>query len=208
MRERDHLRQDGDPYWSADVALGEAVVERSRKLVRLKLHRADETYREHREIVPLTHPVGRRTYVHAKPYVLVPDITVTVGLYSTPRPDGAVGEVTGSEWRGLRHLEIGQAQARLYHADRTLVLWEALLHPPFRRDADPAQDAALVTFWTGFEQVLLEQLAGRIDRIVTPAWEPDYPEPEVWPRFLTERGYQPFTDAAFAKPVLPRHQIR
>jgi hypothetical protein len=69
------------------------------------------------ELVPLAHPVGERGYVHARPYVLEPEITLTVGLFPTLREGGAVGEVVDSAWEGMRHVEIGQAQAWHYPAN-------------------------------------------------------------------------------------------
>ena len=74
--------------------------------------------------------------------MLEPEITLTVGLSSTPREMGAVGEVVDATWKGMRHVEIGQAQAWSYPAERLLVLWECYLFDRWRL-ADPLQDRAL-----------------------------------------------------------------
>jgi hypothetical protein len=60
----------------------------------------------------------------------VPDIRLTVSLYPYPTPgdQGAVGEVTSSEWEGMKHEEIGSPQAWYYPTDSILVLWEVDLH--------------------------------------------------------------------------------
>src|SRR5712692_2343064 len=129
MTERDQPQQEDD-YWNVDEAISEVTLWRDQHYsLRIKAHVADEIYRRHHdpEMIPLAHHQGVRTYVHGKPYVLLPDIRMTVGLYPQPGPTGAVGEVASSTWEGMRHEEIGQAQAWLYVEDRTIVLWEAYL---------------------------------------------------------------------------------
>jgi hypothetical protein len=46
---------------------------------------AEETFRGRRELVPLRHAAGIRVYVHARPYVLVPDYRLTVAPRPLPR---------------------------------------------------------------------------------------------------------------------------
>ena len=203
MRERDlgGEAHEGDPYWTADLAIGEAVVERQLRTLRLQLHRSEETFRGHQEFFPLQHRTGTRTYVHARPYFLAPDITLTIDLYSHPQPSGAIGEVADAAWRGMRHLSIGNAQAWLYHEDRSLVLWECFLED-FCRQPDPTRDAAMTTLWTGFERVLLEQFpTGAVERLVTPYAEHLYTDQTQWQAFLRQCGYAPLpgSPAAFAK---------
>lgn len=193
-----HERKGGPhetPYWHADEALGEAVLGRSTQTIRLKLHQSEERFRRHDEIIPLSQPSGTRTYVHAKPYILVPDIRMTVGFYPTPEPYGAIGKVLSTEQRGQRAVEIGQAQAWYYPADRVVMLWECYLFDAHRQP-DPLQDSALATLWTGFERTLLGRLP-QAQWLVT-TWEDTY-ERSAWQFFLSRRGYQPFTAATFAK---------
>ena len=95
----------------------------------------------------------------------------------------------------MRHHEIGNAQAWLYNEDRTLMLWECFTEQ-WCRGPNPSEDEALLTLWTGFERVLLEQLP-TTERIVT-TWEDLYERP-VWQQFLEVRGYRPWTPGAFLK---------
>ena len=100
--------QEHHPYWQEDVAIGEAVLFRGeRSTIRMRLHTTTERYASRRELVPLSQPTGERVYVHAKPYILVPDVTLTVGLYPAPTDAGTIGAVHGSDWTGMRHEDIG-----------------------------------------------------------------------------------------------------
>ncbi len=117
-------------------------------------------------------------------------------MYSKPTEGGAIGEVTGSEWAGIRHRDIGNAQAWYYPADRLLMLWECYLFE-WCHEKDPRTDQNLKAFWTGFEGHLLGQFS-EAERVVTPAWEDMY-ERSLWQEFLTLQGYRPFTKATFAK---------
>lgn len=187
-------------YWTDDAVVGEGALWRSTYSIRLKAHVNAERYRERELLIPDIQSAGERVYVHAKPYVLVPDMTVTVGLYPSPAPDEAVGEVTESDWVGMRHVEIGQAQAWHYPADNTLVLWECYPEPSAGRGESPAEDELWKTLWKGFEWFLTERLPG-ISRIVTPAWDPGY-DRHVWRSFLESLGYMERSSAAFEK-VIP-----
>jgi hypothetical protein len=190
MHEREH---DTDPYWTDDFLLAEAPVQGEPSAVRLRLHRAEE-------LVPLAHRTGTRAYVHAKPYVLEPELTLSVGLYPAETDQGAIGEVLSSDWVGMRQREIGQAQAWFYPADRLLILWECFLEDQFRHD-DPLHDPALAAFWTGFEGVLLARFP-QTRRIATPSWEDLYERP-AWQLFLGGQGYEAFSPGAFVKELSP-----
>ena len=108
---KEHDRGEA-PYYQHDLLIGDVRLWRDdRHTLRLKLHHSVEPYCEHREIVPLTHPAGSRDYFHAKPYILLPDIRVRVAPYRHELGDPWVGEVTSRSWEGLRHEEVGQAQA-------------------------------------------------------------------------------------------------
>ena len=107
---------------------------------------------------------------------------------------------TGSEWMGLRHEEIGQAQAWYYPSDQLVMLWECFPEERYRTSDDPRRDATLTTLWSGFETWLADRFpAAR--RLVT-IWEDLYDRP-VWQAFLEERDYVPIAPAAFAKDRTP-----
>ena len=195
MRERE---VEQDPYWTDDIFVGEVRLPRETALVRLRLHESEEVYhgRNIAELVPLSQSTGSRSYVHAKPYVREPEITLTLGLSPTPRDAGAVGEVVDAVWEGMRHVEIGQAQAWYYPADRLLVLWECYLFDHWRL-ADPVQDPALAAVWQGFEEHLLTRFPST-QRHATPSWEDIY-ERLAWHTFLSRRGYAPTMPGVFVK---------
>ncbi len=193
--------QEHAPYWQEDIALGEATLFRGEtSTVRMRLHTTTERYAGRRELVPLSQSTGERVYVHAKPYILVPDVTLTVGLYPAPTDAGAIGEVRGSDWTGMRHEDIGQAQAWLYPADQLLVLWECFPEGRYRTSADPQQDTTLATLWTGFEGWLRQRFPQAQQLVST--WEDLYARP-LWQAFLATRGYTPIAPAAFAKSLIP-----
>lgn len=129
--------------------------------------------------------------------MLEPEVTLTLDLSPTRRQDGAIGTVADSTWEGMRHREVGQAQAWYYPADRVLVIWECFLLGPYR-EPEPARDMSLITLWTGFERALLGRLP-EAERIVT-TWEDIYPR-ERWAEFLAAQGYTAEGGAVFAKPV-------
>ena len=187
-----------DEYWTHDLLLGEARIGRETAAVRLKMHVSDEPYRSRAaaDIVPLAHSVGRATYLHAKPYVLEPAITLTIGLFPTPADQGVIGEVERADWEGMRHREIGNAQAWYYPADRLLVLWECYL-TDWCRQENPLTDPALAVVWTGFEGLLRDRFPAAA-RMVTPSWEDLY-EKVDWQQFLAGQGYAPVSPKAFGK---------
>lgn len=166
-------------------------------MIRLKLHQSEERFTRHEELFPLTQHTGTRSYFHAKPYILVPDIRLTVGLFPQPRPDGAIGEVVSSRTEGSRQVEIGQAQAWYYPTDRVLMLWECYPFDAYRHH-DPVQDTVLASLWSGFERTLLSRLPDAQWLVTT--WEDEY-ERSAWQFFLSRQGYQPFTPATFAKQI-------
>lgn len=190
------------PYWHEDVAIGEGRFYRDIYTIRARLHTETERFSRRDEIIPLSEPTGRRVYVHAKPYILLPDITLTVALSERPELSGAIGEVLGSEWTGMRQEEIGQAQAWCYPTDRLLVLWECFLEERHRRD-DAAADSTHAALWTSFEHLLLTRFPDT-ERLVT-TWEDLYDRSD-WHAFLSAQGYEQAAPAAFLKaaPALPQ----
>ncbi len=201
MKERDQggHEQNDDPFWNVDEAIGEGSFQGKPAMIRLRAHIAPEPYRlETREIIPLRAKTGTRLYVLAKPYILKPDISLTIALYPRPLPSGAIGTVVDSQWEGMRPVEVGHAQAWLYPEDCTLIVWECLLEDRYR-SADPESDDTLKALWSGFEQFLLRQLP-RPERMATPSWEPIY-QTDRWRAFLQSMGYQPGNPLAFVKTV-------
>ena len=183
-----------DDYWQHDLAIGEARFWRDEYTVRLKVHEGTETHDGHLDLLPDRSYTGEKLYFHAKPYILLPDISLTVGLYDRPRGQD-VGEVRDVQWEGMRHQEVGQAQAWYFVGDRMLELWEGYIEEPHRQK-DPTQDPAMAVLWQGFEHFLLDRLHN-VERIVTPAWEPIYPE--KWQEFLEQMGYRQLSKRTFEK---------
>jgi hypothetical protein len=109
---------------------------------------------------------------------------------------GVIGEIVDSHWAGMRHVEIGQAQAWYYPAERLLVLWERYLFDHWRL-ADPVRDPALHGLWQRFEAELLARFP-EAERLATPSWEDMYERP-AWQTFLRQQGYAPATTGAFVK---------
>lgn len=98
------MRESRDPYWHDDLLLTEAAsIRGTPRTVRLQLHHSTERYHQQSELFPLMTIRGERDYFHGKPYLLVPDVTVTVGLYPRSGSGDAIGEVIGSGWQGMRH---------------------------------------------------------------------------------------------------------
>ncbi len=52
---------------------------------------------------------GTRIYVMTRPYLLEPDDQLTIGVYEQPTAQSMIGEVTSSDWVGMRPRQIGQA---------------------------------------------------------------------------------------------------
>jgi len=199
------------PYWTHDTSLFTGSIRyfgREPVLVRGKLHLADEPYHKSDadlEIVPLTQKQGESTYVNMRAYVLVPDITLTIDLYPTPRQSAAysyIGKVAGAATENpkMKEQEIGDGQAWYYPADRTIVLWECELHLPFEQ-APIHQDPNMHGLWSGFEQFLYTQFPDAV-QIATTYSDPSY-ETAEYQEFLTALGYSPHptANAAWSKEI-------
>jgi len=189
---------DTDSYWTHNLILGEGEVQGQKSLIRLHLHRSEGTF-EHtlEEIFPLSTRRGKRTYFHAKPYILIPRITLTVGLTRPKADSSEIGRVIGSDVTKLQEREIGSAQAWYYPTDRSLVLWESYLFEPYHQE-DPLKDSLFTTVWQGFEKTLLNELP-ETTRIYT-TYEPIYKR-SVFKTFLTHMQYRPIEKAIFVKEV-------
>lgn len=172
----------------------------------MRLHRSREEYREQRELTPLEHTSGERLYLHAKPYLLVPDYRMTVALTepaSLPngngrnRPDAQeIGRVLSTGRVGWRARDLGNAQGWCYPEERLIMLWECYLEDWCRR-ADPTTDLLLARVRESFEARLTASLP-EVERMVTPSWEDLYRR-EDWQVFLMQQGYQHESPAVFSK---------
>jgi hypothetical protein len=194
-----------DPYWTLDTRLFTGIFRSFGSdpvSVRGKIHTEQERYTRsdvNQEITPIAIPSGTRTYLHMKPFVLIPDIRLTIGLYRQPQPDAAIGEVISGQERRQKEVEIGNVQAWSY-PDGTLVLWECFLHD-FVRTLPLTADVNMQALWSSFEAFLAGQFT-QSTQIVTMAYDPMF-ETDEYQAFLAARGYTPVAKAAWGKP-LPR----
>jgi hypothetical protein len=187
-----------DPYWTYNLVIGEADVQGHKSLIRLHLHQLEETYeRTIGELFPLSSRRGKQTYFHAKPYILIPRMTLTFGLTPPKADSGEIGRVIGSDVTKLQEREIGNAQAWYYPGEKALVLWECYLFEPYTQK-DPLKDPLLDTVWQGFEKALLKELPDTAKIYTT--YEPIYERP-VYESFLAKHGYRPIEKVAFVKEV-------
>jgi hypothetical protein len=167
--------------------------------VRGKVHQSEEQYslrKAETDIEPIQTLRGTRSYIHCKPFVLVPDIRLTIGLYPTSTGEGAIGEVLEAHERKHREIEIGQAQAWYYPQDGVIVLWECFLHG-FVRDKPLLEDPNMSDLWRSFARFLRKQCIGA-ERIATPSHDPMFSN-EAYHDFLSSLGYQPVAKAAWGK---------
>jgi hypothetical protein len=194
---------DSDPFWTDDQQLStELSLHDQPHTVRMGIHRSEETYpRSYRstEILPILTEPGTRDYFLIHPYILLPDITLTIGLYETPQQSGAIGEVVRSDWEGTRHERIGDAQAWYYRPDHTLIFWDLNVFDRYLSTPIQTEDPAYAALWRSLENYLLAQFRTAA-QLATPSWEPGV-APEQWQAFLTSLGYRPATPRAFAKAV-------
>lgn len=208
-----------DPYWQQLLPCGQialSLTDQPRDLY-LQLHTEKEEYEAPSELgLQLSARRGERIYVHCKPCIFAPRITLAVAfrqellpVHSDLRADGekdekmvdTTGEVIGSQVEGMDRHTVGQLQAWYYPADQVIVFWECDVFHGFYKRApiNPSQDAALIALWERFEQYLWATfMDARL--IVTPAWEPEY-KLEAWEAFLQQRGYNidQQLDRAFSK---------
>jgi hypothetical protein len=177
---------DTDPYWTHNVLLGEGEVEKHTSLIRLHLHRSEERAYHEESLFPIAVKRGdTKIYFHAKPYILIPRMTLTIGLTRPKADSDEIGRVIGSDVTKLQEREIGNAQAWYYPAEKALVLWECYLFEPYAKHA-PRNDPLLATLWQGFEKALLKELPDTT--MIYTTYEPIYAR-EVYKTFLALQGY-------------------
>src|SRR5919106_6388623 len=120
-----------DSYWTHSLVIGEEDVQGQKSLIRFHLHQSEEPYEYSIEnLFPISARRGNRTYFHAKPYILIPQMTLTIGLTRPKADSDEIGRVIGSDVKHLQEQEIGNAQAWYYPVDKALVLWECYLFEP------------------------------------------------------------------------------
>ncbi len=190
-----------DSYWTVDTALFAGTFRYfgpDAVLVRGKVHFEQESYRRsdvNQEITPIGIKEGERTYLHLRPFVLIPDIILTIGLYPEPHPGGAIGEVVAARERRMKEMEIGNVQAWSY-PDGTLVFWECFLHE-FVSDRSISTDPNMAALWRSVESFLAQQFP-QAERIVTTAHDPMF-ETAEYQAFLRALGYEQVAQAAYGK---------
>jgi len=193
----EHERHEPDPYWTEDLPLGEGQFYRHSYPLRLALHQSSERYYHRQELFPLQEANGTRQYFHAKPYILLPDVTIQVRLFEQPR-EGVIGDTEAVLHEGARREYVGNAQAWFYSGrDKALVLWECILEQRHRL-TNPVEDENLQTIWNGFEQTILSRSKG-VKRLYTTS-EDIYARP-AWKRFLEQHGYQQTAPSVFEKGI-------
>jgi hypothetical protein len=167
MRPEGELDQE-ETFWHLDEELGELELQErpggpGLYTVRLKARMATGPYHAERVLYPLSFD-GTQHEVAGKAYILVPDLTLTVGLYTDPPPSGPIGTVTGSQWRGMRHHDIANVRGLFYQQDRTIGMWEVDVWG--RLD-----EFTYARLWLAFESFLVRRFPEAV-RIVTDDAEP------------------------------------
>src|SRR6266446_5364949 len=192
-----------DPYWTLDTSLFEGTFRYFGKepvLVRGKVHTEKERSTKsdvHQEVTPLAITSGERSSLHMRPFALIPDVMLTVGLSRDPERSGALGEVVKRQERKMKEVEIGNMQAWSY-PDNTLMLWECFLLDVVRYlplQADPN----VLALWQSVETFLVQQVP-QAERIVTTSHDPMFDTGE-YQQMLTALGYEPVAKAAWGKTI-------
>lgn len=189
--------RDETPFWTIDEQLTELELRESASgpqfySVRFKAHTETRPYDPKKTIYPLQHN-GTQTEITGKAYILVPDVTVTVGLFDHPAPSGAIGAVRGSEWQGMRHHEIAKARRLYFAEDRAFALWEV---DSFGR----LDDFTHGRLWQSFESWLVTRFPDTT-RIFTDDDEPGDSRSENQ-EFLRSLGYQQVGARIFSREVV------
>jgi len=198
-----------DDYWTQDIPLfvGKFPYYRNQpRMVQGRIHLSEERYRAgYNEIIPLSEKTGARQYVSMHPYVLEPEVFITIGLYPKPKQyadqDEAIGETLSTpQVKGMRQNQVGNAQAWYYPQDRVIVLWECFLDSQIRNIQALTEDIHLPKLWSSFEKWLINQFP-EATRIATPFNDPIAKTIEEYQTFLRTLGYTPIAQAAFGKEI-------
>ncbi len=203
-----------DDYWTHDTPLfvGRFPYYRNDpRMVQGRIHVSDEKFSYDKfEIIPLNMKPGtteKRTYVMMHPYILEPDVFMTVGMYQEPKQyadqDEAIGEVVSTQVKGMKQHQIGNAQAWYYPQDKVIVIWECYLYDflfSFMRTHPLAENTNMKNLWRSFERFLTQQFA-EATRIATPFNDPVAGSIEEYQTFLRSLGYEPIAQAVFGKKI-------
>ncbi len=197
-----------DDFWTHDIKLFDGRFrfygDKARP-VRGKIHTSEETYRleaYEQDIRPIETLKGSRTYIMMHPYIIEPILTFSVGLYNKPKVYADQGTVIGEtlgglKQEGVRHVQIGSAQAWYYHQDKTLEIWECFLDSTFRTHPI-VDDPHMKKLWQTLEAWLVAQFP-EATRIVTPCYDPIAHSIEEYQTFLRSLGFAPVAKKAFGK---------
>lgn len=200
-----------DDFWTHDIPLfvGRFPYYHNKpRMVQGRIHVSDEKFcYDKYEIIPLQMKpgeTGKRTYVMMQPYILEPEVFLTVGMYPKSKQyadqDEAVGEVLSTNMKGLRQQQIGNAQAWYYPQDKLIVLWECFLDGHIRNIKSLLEDAHMLKLWSSFEKWLQMQFP-EATRIATPFNDPIAKSIEEYQTFLRALGFEPMAQAAFGKKI-------
>jgi hypothetical protein len=190
-----------DDYWGDEKLLGCVPLpprDQEQEIFFL-IHHSRESYgKDHREIGVRLRQAGERDYLHVRAITYVPRIVLTIApIPPVPTEVGEeIGEVMASRREGSDQRVIAGLQAWYYRSERILMLWEVDIFGEYR-EADPTRDFLLGVMWQAFERELLAR-APAAEWIVTPAWDPKYPN-EEWRAFLASQEYTPHIENTFIK---------
>ena len=206
-RQHENITLVEDDFWTHDIPLFTAQFPTYYTIPQKvwgKLHVSEERYFDGtHEIIPLAHRRGNRTYVMMHPYVFEPKLTLTIGLYNSPKQyadqDSSIGEVIGSKREGFKEVKVGNAQAWYYSADKTIVLWECFFEDRFRKNA-LTKDKNMQDLWKRFELWLVKKFP-KAQTVATPFNDPIAESIEEYQLFLKKLGYSPIAQGAFGKKI-------
>ena len=197
-----------DEFWTERLPFFTAqfpTYYRNPQQVHGRFHTSDEQYETSlgHEIIPVSQRRGARTYVMMHPYVLEPKLTLTIGVYQKPKhyadQGSAIGETIGNPHvEGFREVQVGNAQAWYYPADKMIVLWECFFDQGFRKHPLP-EDANMLQLWQAFERYLVKKFP-EAAILATPFDDP-IAEIKEYQAFLKTLDYSPLAKAAFGKKV-------
>jgi hypothetical protein len=202
-----------DDFWTHDIPLFPVALpyyHNKPRMVQGKIHLSEEKYLYDKyEIIPLRMKPGetcKRTYVMMHPYILEPEMFISIGLYPKPKQYADQSEVIGEtlsspQEKGMRQNQVGNAQAWYYPQDKVIVLWECFFDRQIRNIHSLTEDMYMPKLWKSFEHWLSMQFPDAT-RIVTPFNDPIAQSIEEYQTFLRSLDYQPSEKAVFSKTLM------
>src|SRR3989442_15725713 len=109
-----------DDFWTHDIPLFVGTFPYYRndpRMVQARLHVSEEHVYNSlvSEVIPLSSKTGKRQYILMQPYVLEPQVFMTIGMYPKPKQyadqDEAIGEMLSTQVKSMRQHQIGNGQA-------------------------------------------------------------------------------------------------